>query len=120
MSQPEWSLGVQLTPSLRLAGVMRPGHTFTIEPILAETDPDARKWPDRWTYATIDHSWAAQFEHTAWGRPTGTLDVALLNHIEVDVQGEKCTTTSKTPALILTLLALGSCSSPGTWLFLLL
>eukprot|EP00667_Euglena_gracilis_P002958 EG_transcript_2967 len=45
-------------------GVMRPGHTFTIEPILAETDPDARKWPDRWTYATIDHSWAAQFEHT--------------------------------------------------------
>ncbi len=44
---------------------MKAGHTFTIEPMLAEGNAQAKKWPDGWTYTTEDGSWTAQFEHTA-------------------------------------------------------
>lgn len=43
---------------------MKVGHVFTVEPVLAEANAEATKWPDGWTYATIDGSWTAQFEHT--------------------------------------------------------
>ena len=43
---------------------MKPGHVFTVEPALAEGKAESTKWPDGWTYTTIDGSWTAQFEHT--------------------------------------------------------
>lgn len=36
---------------------MKPGMSFTIEPILAEGDNDIFIWPDDWTAATSDGSW---------------------------------------------------------------
>jgi methionyl aminopeptidase len=42
---------------------MKPGMSFTIEPILAEGDNDIFIWPDEWTAATSDGSWSAQIEH---------------------------------------------------------
>mmetsp|Transcript_24785 Transcript_24785/g.80166 ORF Transcript_24785/g.80166 Transcript_24785/m.80166 type:complete len:306 (-) Transcript_24785:186-1103(-) len=49
----------------RDAFLLRPGHVFTIEPILTATNPaaiyvDGR---DGWTVRTRDHSLSAQFEH---------------------------------------------------------
>lgn len=45
-------------------GVMRPGHIFTIEPMInAGTWKDVT-WSDDWTAATVDGKRSAQFEHT--------------------------------------------------------
>ena len=45
--------------------LMRPGMTFTVEPIVCEGDGDEIKvLDDGWTAVTIDESRAAQFEHT--------------------------------------------------------
>jgi methionyl aminopeptidase len=44
--------------------VLRPGMSFTIEPMLTEGDPDIHLWDDGWTIATIDGLPSAQFEHT--------------------------------------------------------
>jgi methionyl aminopeptidase len=44
--------------------VLRPGMTFTIEPMLTEGLPDVQLWDDGWTIATIDGLPSAQFEHT--------------------------------------------------------
>jgi len=44
--------------------VLRPGMTFTIEPMLAEGAADVRMWADGWTVVTADGGRAAQFEHT--------------------------------------------------------
>ena len=44
---------------------MKPGHTFTIEPMINGTKNWKDKtWPDNWTAVTADGSWSAQFEHT--------------------------------------------------------
>lgn len=45
--------------------VLRPGMTFTIEPILVEGSPviEGPK-DDGWTYVSKDRSWSAQHEHT--------------------------------------------------------
>lgn len=45
-------------------GVMRPGHTFTIEPMICEGTAKNVCWPDKWTAATSDGKRTAQFEHT--------------------------------------------------------
>lgn len=45
-------------------GVMKPGHTFTIEPMVNEGDWRDEHWPDNWTVVTIDGKRSAQFEHT--------------------------------------------------------
>ena len=45
-------------------GVMKPGHTFTIEPMIAEGSCKGGLWPDGWTATTDDGSRSAQFEHT--------------------------------------------------------
>lgn len=42
---------------------LRPGMTFTIEPIFTEGDQDTEVWPDGWTVVTKDRGRAAQFEH---------------------------------------------------------
>ena len=46
---------------------LRPGMTFTIEPILTEPGGSAAihdVFGDGWAYATRDRSWTAQYEHT--------------------------------------------------------
>jgi methionyl aminopeptidase len=43
---------------------MRPGMTFTIEPMITMGTWRERIWPDHWTAVTADHRRTAQFEHT--------------------------------------------------------
>jgi len=45
-------------------GVMRPGHIFTIEPMICVGTWRDRLWPDDWTAVTADGKRSAQFEHT--------------------------------------------------------
>ena len=44
--------------------VLRPGMTFTIEPMLTLGTPDHHMWDDGWTAVTADLRRTAQFEHT--------------------------------------------------------
>ncbi|KAI8052021.1 MetAP 1 [Syncephalis plumigaleata] len=52
-------------------GVMRPGHIFTIEPMINEGGWEDTQWPDNWTAVTIDGKRSAQFEHTMLVTETG-------------------------------------------------
>lgn len=45
-------------------GLMLPGMTFTIEPMLTEGNPREKMWNDGWTAVTADGGLSAQFEHT--------------------------------------------------------
>jgi len=45
-------------------GVMEPGVTFTVEPLLSEGEPRVGIYEDDWTAVTMDNSRAAQAEHT--------------------------------------------------------
>ena len=48
-----------------IPGVMEPGMTFTIEPMITLSGGiDYDLWDDGWTAVTRDGSWTAQFEHT--------------------------------------------------------
>ena len=47
-----------------LTTVIRPGMTFTIEPMLTLGDPHSYVWNDHWTVVTRDGSRCAQYEHT--------------------------------------------------------
>lgn len=53
------------------AGVMEPGHTFTIEPMICLGTNKVVTWPDGWTAATADGKPTAQFEHTLLITETG-------------------------------------------------
>jgi methionyl aminopeptidase len=44
--------------------IMRPGMTFTIEPMITLGTWQHRIWPDGWTAVTADGKRTAQFEHT--------------------------------------------------------
>ena len=44
--------------------VLKPGMTFTIEPMVNAGAPGTRELPDGWTVVTRDHSLSAQWEHT--------------------------------------------------------
>ncbi|MEX2620282.1 MAG: type I methionyl aminopeptidase [Egibacteraceae bacterium] len=44
--------------------VLRPGMTFTVEPMLTLGTPDHLVWEDGWTAVTADLRRTAQFEHT--------------------------------------------------------
>jgi len=48
----------------RNKAVLRPGMSFTIEPMLTLGLPDVVLWDDQWTIATLDGQPSAQFEHT--------------------------------------------------------
>ena len=48
----------------KAVGVMKPGHCFTVEPMLNLGTARERMWPDGWTAATRDGRRSAQFEHT--------------------------------------------------------
>jgi len=43
---------------------MKPGMTFTIEPVISEGSEDVVIMKDGWTVSTIDDSRTAQFEQT--------------------------------------------------------
>jgi methionyl aminopeptidase len=48
----------------RFDDVIRPGMTFTIEPMLNLGTHEWVMWPDGWTVVTADGRRSAQFEHT--------------------------------------------------------
>jgi len=52
-------------------GVMKPGHCFTIEPMISEGTWRDEIWPDNWTAVTQDGKRSAQFEHTLLVTETG-------------------------------------------------
>ncbi|XP_026481948.1 methionine aminopeptidase 1 [Ctenocephalides felis] len=52
-------------------GVMKPGHCFTIEPMISEGTWKDDQWPDNWTAVTCDGLWSAQFEQTLLVNETG-------------------------------------------------
>lgn len=45
-------------------GVMKPGHAFTIEPMISQGVWTDQTWPDNWTSVTQDGRLSAQFEQT--------------------------------------------------------
>ncbi|KAJ1556640.1 Methionine aminopeptidase 1, partial [Cladochytrium tenue] len=55
----------------KAVGVMRPGHVFTIEPMINEGEWRDVQWPDNWTITTTDGKRSAQFEHTLLVTKTG-------------------------------------------------
>ncbi|MFN8484411.1 MAG: type I methionyl aminopeptidase [Anaerolineae bacterium] len=57
---------------------LRPGMTFTIEPMLNLGKPDWVLLPDGWTVVTKDGSLSAQFEHTIAITPHGPEILTLL------------------------------------------
>lgn len=48
----------------KAVGVMKPGHTFTIEPMISQGTWRDEIWPDNWTAVTQDGKRSAQFEQT--------------------------------------------------------
>jgi methionyl aminopeptidase len=48
----------------RSTTIMRPGMTFTIEPMITLGTWQHRMWDDDWTAVTADGKRTAQFEHT--------------------------------------------------------
>lgn len=48
----------------KAVGIMRPGHIFTIEPMINEGTWKDVTWLDEWTAVTEDGKRSAQFEHT--------------------------------------------------------
>ena len=52
-------------------GIMAPGHTFTIEPMINAGNWRDTTWPDNWTAVTVDGKWSAQYEQTFLVTQTG-------------------------------------------------
>ncbi|XP_021946602.1 methionine aminopeptidase 1 [Folsomia candida] len=52
-------------------GVMKPGHSFTIEPMINAGSWRDEQWPDDWTAVTVDGKLSAQFEETLVVTETG-------------------------------------------------
>jgi methionyl aminopeptidase len=50
---------------------MKPGMTFTIEPMINLGVKDGKLLKDGWTVVTRDKKWSAQFEHTILVTPAG-------------------------------------------------
>ncbi|XP_076618389.1 methionine aminopeptidase 1 [Colletes latitarsis] len=55
----------------KAVGVMKPGHCFTIEPMISQGTRRDEMWPDNWTAVTADGQWSAQFEQTLLVTETG-------------------------------------------------
>ncbi|MGE5624976.1 MAG: type I methionyl aminopeptidase [Bacillota bacterium] len=50
---------------------LKPGMTFTVEPMINAGKRHVKMLPDGWTVVTKDHSLSAQWEHTILITPTG-------------------------------------------------
>lgn len=61
------------------AEVLKPGMTFTIEPMINAGRRDVKVLPDGWTVVTKDHSLSAQWEHTILVTETGYEVLTLRN-----------------------------------------
>lgn len=56
----------------KAVGIMRPGHIFTIEPMINfGSNWGDMLWPDNWTATTLNGNRSAQFEHTFLVTDTG-------------------------------------------------
>eukprot|EP00049_Salpingoeca_infusionum_P025307 m.18513 g.18513 ORF g.18513 m.18513 type:complete len:395 (-) comp7892_c0_seq1:2267-3451(-) len=55
----------------KAVGFLKPGHTFTIEPMINMGHWQDVTWPDNWTSTTTDGKRSAQFEHTLLVTETG-------------------------------------------------
>ncbi|OII74712.1 methionine aminopeptidase [Cryptosporidium ubiquitum] len=55
----------------KAVGTMKPGHVFTIEPMINAGRFEDITWPDDWTSTTLDGERSAQFEHTLLVTETG-------------------------------------------------
>nr|CCA21630.1 methionine aminopeptidase putative [Albugo laibachii Nc14] len=55
----------------KAVGIMKPGHIFTIEPMINMGSWKDTMWPDNWTAVTVDGARSAQFEHQILVRETG-------------------------------------------------
>lgn len=56
----------------KAVGVMKPGHVFTVEPMInLGSDGGDTLWPDDWTAVTLNGKPSAQFEHTFLITETG-------------------------------------------------
>jgi len=56
----------------KAVGVMKPGHVFTVEPMInLGGDGGDTLWPDDWTAVTLNGKPSAQFEHTFLITETG-------------------------------------------------
>jgi methionyl aminopeptidase len=55
----------------KAVGIMKPGHCFTIEPMISEGTWRDITWPDDWTAVTEDGKRSAQFEQTFLVTETG-------------------------------------------------
>ncbi len=58
---------------------LKPGMTFTIEPMVNAGRQDVKLLPDGWTVVTKDHSLSAQWEHTVLVTETGYEVLTLRN-----------------------------------------
>lgn len=47
----------------KAVGICKPGHVFTIEPMICLGTWRDQTWPDNWTSVTQDGKYSAQFEH---------------------------------------------------------
>lgn len=55
----------------KVFGIMKPGHCFTIEPMINQGNWRDDTWPDKWTAVTVDGLLSAQFEETLLVTDTG-------------------------------------------------
>jgi len=58
---------------------LKPGMTFTIEPMINAGGAEVRLLPDNWTVVTRDHSLSAQWEHTVLVTDDGCEILTLAN-----------------------------------------
>jgi len=56
----------------KAVGIMKPGHVFTVEPMInLGSNGGDKTWPDNWTAVTKDGKRSSQFEHTFLVTETG-------------------------------------------------
>lgn len=65
--------------------LLKPGMTFTIEPMINAGKRDIKMLPDKWTIVTKDHSLSAQWEHTLLVTETG-VEVLTLREEEIELK----------------------------------
>eukprot|EP00747_Dinoflagellata_sp_TGD_P082657 gnl/TRDRNA2_/TRDRNA2_161775_c0_seq4.p3 gnl/TRDRNA2_/TRDRNA2_161775_c0~~gnl/TRDRNA2_/TRDRNA2_161775_c0_seq4.p3 ORF type:complete len:118 (+),score=11.83 gnl/TRDRNA2_/TRDRNA2_161775_c0_seq4:342-695(+) len=60
------------TEKNKAVGIMKPGHVFTVEPMInVGSNGGDKTWPDNWTAVTRDGKRSSQFEHTFLVTETG-------------------------------------------------
>ena len=64
--------------------ILKPGLTFTIEPMINSGSRHIKNLPDGWTVVTKDHSLSAQWEHTLLVTETGVEILTLRNDENLD------------------------------------